>query len=93
MAAPASALPPPHTLQSPRTTTAADFRRSRRRQLGGGRVRRLRAPSQNKCSSCGLRKIKETGHRLLVKASGERVGYCPALAKHKSPEEWLDSLQ
>ncbi|KAK5876184.1 hypothetical protein CesoFtcFv8_027180 [Champsocephalus esox] len=58
-----------------------------------GEGRRLRAPSQNKCSSCGLRKIKETGHRLLVKSSGERVGYCPVLAKHKSPEEWLDSLQ
>ncbi|KAI4793352.1 hypothetical protein KUCAC02_032782 [Chaenocephalus aceratus] len=58
-----------------------------------GEGRRLRAPSQNKCSSCGLRKIKETGHRLLVKASGERVGYCPVLAEHKSPDEWLESLQ
>ncbi|XP_034089179.1 serine/arginine repetitive matrix protein 2-like [Gymnodraco acuticeps] len=58
-----------------------------------GESRRLRAPSQNKCSSCGLRKIKETGHRLLVKASGERVSYCPVLAKERSPEEWLESLQ
>ncbi|KAK5928694.1 hypothetical protein CesoFtcFv8_000339 [Champsocephalus esox] len=58
-----------------------------------GEGRRLRAPSQNKCSSCGLRKIKETGLRLLVKASGERVGYCPVLAEHKSPEEWLESLR
>ncbi|KAI4793351.1 hypothetical protein KUCAC02_032781 [Chaenocephalus aceratus] len=58
-----------------------------------GEGRRLRAPSQNKCSSCGLRKIKETGHRLLVKASGERVGYCPVLAEHKSPDEWLDGCE
>ncbi|KAK5930032.1 hypothetical protein CesoFtcFv8_000282 [Champsocephalus esox] len=58
-----------------------------------GEGRRLRAPSQNKCSSCGLRKIKETGHRLLLKANGERVGFCPVLAEHKSPEEWLDSLR
>ncbi|KAL3063490.1 hypothetical protein OYC64_003121 [Pagothenia borchgrevinki] len=53
----------------------------------------LRPPSQAMCSSCGLRKIKETGHRNLVKASGDRVSYCPVLAQWKSPEEWLDSLQ
>ena len=29
----------------------------------------------------------------LVKASGDRVSYCPVLAQWKRPEEWLDSLQ
>ncbi|KAL3063352.1 hypothetical protein OYC64_003009 [Pagothenia borchgrevinki] len=74
-------------------TTVSDCRRSRRRQLGGGESLTLRPPSQAMCSSCGLRKIKETGHRNLVKASGDRVSYCPVLAQWKSPEEWLDSLQ
>ncbi|KAI4819903.1 hypothetical protein KUCAC02_027905 [Chaenocephalus aceratus] len=41
----------------------------------------------------GSEEIKETGHRLLVKASGERVSYCPAPAGGRSPEEWLESLQ
>ncbi|KAK5608020.1 hypothetical protein CRENBAI_006066 [Crenichthys baileyi] len=53
---------------------------------------KVRAPSINICSHCGLRKIKQTGHRLLSKASGERVNYCPVAAKGQSPEEWLASL-
>ncbi|MEQ2288350.1 hypothetical protein AMECASPLE_021759 [Ameca splendens] len=53
---------------------------------------KVRAPSINICSHCGLRKIKQTGHRVLTKASGERVNYCPVAANGQSPEEWLASL-
>lgn len=44
-----------------------------------------------RCSHCGQRKIKETGHRQLRKASGARISYCPTAAGGKSPEEWLAS--
>ncbi|MED6282287.1 hypothetical protein CHARACLAT_030522 [Characodon lateralis] len=53
---------------------------------------KVRAPSISTCSHSGLRKIKPTGHRLLTKASGERVNYCPMAAKGQNPEQWLASL-
>ncbi|MEQ2209089.1 hypothetical protein XENOCAPTIV_024007 [Xenoophorus captivus] len=53
---------------------------------------KVRAPSINICRHCGLRKIRQTGHRLLTKASRERVNYCPMAAKGQRPEEWLASL-
>lgn len=53
---------------------------------------KVRAYSVNICSSCGVRKIKQMGHRLLRKASGERVSYCPVAAKGQRPEERLASL-
>ncbi|XP_051800729.1 uncharacterized protein LOC110945909 [Acanthochromis polyacanthus] len=58
-----------------------------------GETVRVRRPSIIRCGHCGQRKIKETGHRVLRKESGERVTFCPVAAKGQSPEEWLSSLQ
>ncbi|XP_051800731.1 uncharacterized protein LOC110946441 [Acanthochromis polyacanthus] len=58
-----------------------------------GETVRVRRPSIISCGHCGQRKIKETGHRVLRKESGERVTFCPVAAKGQSPEEWLSCLK
>ncbi|XP_014834812.1 PREDICTED: uncharacterized protein LOC106912504 isoform X1 [Poecilia mexicana] len=58
-----------------------------------GQMLKVKSVCINFCRSCGDRKIKETGHRILRIADGKRLNYCPRAAKGKSPEEWLASLR
>ncbi|XP_014875180.1 uncharacterized protein LOC106937934 [Poecilia latipinna] len=58
-----------------------------------GQMLKVKSVCINFCRSCGDRKIKETGHRILRIADGKRLNYCPREAKGKSPEEWLASLR
>ncbi|XP_014832277.1 PREDICTED: uncharacterized protein LOC106910207 [Poecilia mexicana] len=51
-----------------------------------------RAVSFRCCTSCGKRRIWDTGHRVLRAANGKRLSYCPVAANGKGPEEWLASL-
>ncbi|CAK6975525.1 uncharacterized protein LOC124857001 [Scomber scombrus] len=57
-----------------------------------GQTLTFRAPSVTRCRTCGLRKIKETGHRRIRKANGEILHYCPTAAGGQSPEEWMASF-
>ncbi|XP_047203981.1 uncharacterized protein LOC124857001 [Girardinichthys multiradiatus] len=83
-----------HTTHVPKSTA---WNRKKIQQLQEAAAKegvtlKVRAPSINICRHCGIRKIRQTGHRLLMKASGERVNYCPMAAKGQRPEEWLASL-
>lgn len=99
--APSSSAPSSSVLSSsdPATHTPRSTAWSRKRlqQLHKAAAKegqnvKTRAPTSNSCRRCGLRRIKETGHRVLRKPSGERVYYCPGDAKGLDPDEWLATL-
>ncbi|KAI9534539.1 hypothetical protein NQZ68_012772 [Dissostichus eleginoides] len=77
---------------TPKSTTSNRVRLQEKKAEAARRGETLSPVSDQVVLPQWLRQIKETGHRLLVKASGERVSYCPAPAGGKSPEEWLDPL-
>ncbi|CAK6980257.1 uncharacterized protein LOC124857001 [Scomber scombrus] len=96
---PLAATLPPNTTAStdaPTTSTMYNRKRMMARQAEAakrGKTLKFRAPSIVHCGSCGKRKIKETGHRLLTKANGQRVNYCPVAAVGQRPEDWLAGLE
>ncbi|XP_067430234.1 uncharacterized protein [Thunnus thynnus] len=96
-AGPSWASPAPSTSAASQTPKSTVRHRQRAMEMKVGAAERgqtpnRRASSVRRCGTCGLRQIKETGHRELRKTSGEKVNYCPVAAKGQNPEEWLASL-